>query len=60
MTETDEDLIRQRAYEISEREGHPPGRDMEFWHAARLELASEGQIEAPAAEPLELAEPPRG
>jgi hypothetical protein len=53
MTETDEDRIRQRAYEISEREGHPPGRELEFWHAARLELASEGQIELAADTPPE-------
>jgi DUF2934 family protein len=33
--------IRQRAYEIWEREGRPHGRDREHWRQAEAELAAE-------------------
>ncbi len=36
-----EDVIRQRSYEIWEREGCPEGRDIEHWLRARRELESE-------------------
>ena len=34
-----EQTIRERAYQIWEREGRIHGRDQEHWHSARLELA---------------------
>ena len=39
-----EERIRLRAYEIWEEEGRPPGRDVEHWIRAVLELAREGSI----------------
>lgn len=37
----DEDRIRQRAYEIWEREGRPEGRHEDHWHRAHRELTGE-------------------
>lgn len=36
-----EDVIRQRSYEIWEREGCPAGKDLEHWLRARRELEAE-------------------
>jgi hypothetical protein len=38
-----EQKIRERAYQIWEREGRAHGRDQDHWHAARRELASLAQ-----------------
>ena len=35
-----EQKIRERAYEIWERQGHSHGRHEEHWHAAKLELTN--------------------
>ena len=37
-----DDNIRQRAYQIWEREGRPHGRDFEHWVQAQVELTAEG------------------
>ncbi|MBA1143072.1 DUF2934 domain-containing protein [Mesorhizobium neociceri] len=37
-----EERIKQRAYEIWEREGHPAGRDQEHWDQAVQEIEAEG------------------
>lgn len=36
----DDEKIRQRAYEIWEREGRPEGREAEHWHKAAEELGA--------------------
>lgn len=36
-----EQKIRQRAYELWEQEGCPPGRADEYWHRAERAIASE-------------------
>lgn len=36
-----EDVIRQRSYEIWERDGRPDGKDVEHWLRARRELETE-------------------
>lgn len=40
MAESREDRIRQRAYEIWEIEGFPPGRETEHWFRAEAEIAA--------------------
>ena len=40
--------IRERAYEIWQREGRPHGRDAEHWQRAEAEIEAESQ---PQAEP---------
>ncbi|MBZ9811404.1 MULTISPECIES: DUF2934 domain-containing protein [unclassified Mesorhizobium] len=37
-----EELIKRRAYEIWEREGHPQGREQEHWDQAVQEIEAEG------------------
>jgi hypothetical protein len=44
-----EQRIRERAYYIWEREGHPVGRADAHWHAAKLELSTQVQSVAPEA-----------
>jgi hypothetical protein len=39
---TDEQ-IRNYAHQLWERAGRPDGRDMEFWHAAEVELNAESE-----------------
>jgi hypothetical protein len=41
MGEPTEQQIRNRAYEIWEREGKPKGREDEFWALAQQELRNE-------------------
>ncbi|OJF99080.1 DUF2934 domain-containing protein [Pararhizobium antarcticum] len=52
MTDTEEDLIRQRAYEIWESEGFPEGREYFHWEQAVREIgeksASAGEVSKPA------------
>ena len=47
----DADHIRQRAFELWERDGRPEGRDMDYWFRAEAELAGEDAsgLETPAA-----------
>jgi hypothetical protein len=40
MADSDDDWIKQRAYELWEAEGHPTGKDTEHWERARQEHAS--------------------
>ncbi len=41
-----DEMIRERAHCIWEREGRPVGRDREHWEMARVELAEEKMREA--------------
>ena len=41
MTQDREEHIRQRAYEIWERDGRPEGRDREHWLNAETEVAGQ-------------------
>jgi Protein of unknown function (DUF2934). len=50
---TDEQ-IRNYAHQLWETAGRPDGRDMEFWHAAEVELNAES--ESPDA-PSKLTQP---
>lgn len=50
MDQQHEERIRERAYELWEKEGSPHGRDQEFWERARLMLESERS--SPIATPL--------
>ncbi len=36
-----EHRVQERAYQIWEREGRPPGREIEHWLRAEAEIASE-------------------
>ncbi len=53
MAEINEELVRERAYFIWEREGRPEGKQTEHWEAALRELALEmnlsGNGEHPAS-----------
>ncbi len=53
----DEHHIRQRAYEIWEREGRPDGHQDEHWAKARQEIETENSALSPAAEAPEEASP---
>ena len=55
-----ERLIRERAYEIWEREGRPEGRDAEHWRQAAAELAAgEALAAAPPSEAPAPKAPPQ-
>ena len=41
MVGISDDAIRQRAYQIWEREGRPQGRDFEHWVQAQVELVAQ-------------------
>jgi hypothetical protein len=58
MTIDLEQKIRERAYQIWEREGRAHGRHEEHWHAARRELAATPDASAIAV-PARKAEPAR-
>jgi hypothetical protein len=47
--ETREQRIRQRAYELWEREGRPEGREEEYWKRAEELLEDETQAAYPPA-----------
>jgi Protein of unknown function (DUF2934) len=58
-----EERIRERAYQIWEREGKPDGRDAEHWQQAASEIDAEvaahaGAGEPPAADPARPAASP--
>jgi hypothetical protein len=40
MADSNEDWIRQRAYELWEAEGYPTGKDAEHWEQAKLEYTA--------------------
>jgi hypothetical protein len=48
-----EQQVRERAYQIWEREGRVHGRDEEHWHSAKLELTAASHD----ASPITLASP---
>ncbi|MDR3441176.1 DUF2934 domain-containing protein [Telmatospirillum sp.] len=49
MSVTDQERIRNRAFEIWQSEGCPEGRDVEHWQRAEEELTAEAKLsEAPA------------
>ena len=52
MHHDDQDLIRERAHQIWEREGRPEGRHLEHWEMASAEIAAEAK---PAKKPASLA-----
>ncbi len=60
MTDTDEDLIRKRAYEIWEAEGFPEGREYFHWEQAVRELseksapAEDDEVSKPAPTPFSI------
>lgn len=54
MTTDREDRIRQRAYELWEREGAPHGREQDHWHQAMQEIEAEDRS---ASEPAPKASP---
>jgi hypothetical protein len=49
MDQQHEQRIRERAYQLWEKEGSPDGRDQEFWERARLMVEAEraGPIKTP-------------
>ncbi|MDR3515645.1 MAG: DUF2934 domain-containing protein [Azospirillaceae bacterium] len=49
MTESQEERIRKRAYEIWEREGFPSGREAIHWSVAVREIGAEDDHSAPAS-----------
>ncbi len=51
MTDTDEDLIRKRAYEIWEAEGFPEGREYSHWEQAVRELNEQNAVIDETAKP---------
>ena len=52
MHQDDQDLIRARAHQIWEREGHPEGRHLDHWEMASAEIAAEAKS---AKKPASLA-----
>lgn len=57
MTKDWEAALRQRAYEIWEREGRPHGRDLAHWQLALAELSAEPA--PPAARPVRKPRAPK-
>jgi hypothetical protein len=54
---TDDDMIRNRAYELWDQAGQPEGREQEFWYEAERELAEEEEVDT-SAEASKLDLPP--
>jgi len=50
MDQDQDRRIRERAYDLWEKEGSPAGRDQEFWERARLMV--EAEAAAPVRTPL--------
>ncbi|AZO30889.1 MULTISPECIES: DUF2934 domain-containing protein [Mesorhizobium] len=46
--QTREERIRQRAYELWEKEGKPEGADLRFWEQAMDEIDQEDQRKSPS------------
>ncbi len=58
--ETLEERIRERAYHIWEASGRPHGRDQEFWHQARAQIADDQPARPKVkARQAASAQPPR-
>lgn len=45
MHTIDEQKIRDRAFQLWDQAGQPDGRETEFWYAAELELAEQGETD---------------
>jgi hypothetical protein len=58
MDRDEERRIRERAYEIWEREGRPVGRAEEHWRQAATEIAAETSAASPGQQPAPAPEPP--
>ncbi len=52
-----EDEIRQRSYEIWQREGHPSGMDAAHWFRAKAELEAEALLERAPILPMTFVMP---
>jgi hypothetical protein len=50
-----DDSIRERAYQIWEREGRPHGRDYDHWIQARVELIAEAASNQRPRKPAQLS-----
>jgi hypothetical protein len=57
MDRDEERLIRERAYEIWEREGRPVGRAEEHWQRAAAEIAAQRSPAPPAPEAAPASDP---
>ncbi|ODT70475.1 MAG: hypothetical protein ABS75_12630 [Pelagibacterium sp. SCN 63-23] len=57
MHELDEQKIRDRAFQLWDQAGQPEGREQEFWYAAELELAEQGEADI-SEQNAELDTPP--
>jgi len=57
MHNIDEQKIRDRAFQLWDRAGQPEGREQEFWYAAELELAEQGETDI-SAEQADIDTPP--
>ena len=57
MLHIEDDMIRDRAYQLWDQAGQPEGREQEFWYQAERELAEEEQVDA-SAEAAALDLPP--
>lgn len=45
MHTTDQDKIRDRAFQLWDKAGQPEGREQEFWYEAERELAEEDDVD---------------
>ncbi len=50
-TDTRDDQVRQRAYELWEKSGRTDGSEMDFWLEAERQVAREAGVTAPAVPP---------
>lgn len=57
MHTIDEQKIRDRAFQLWDAAGQPDGREQEFWYAAELELAEQGEADI-SEENAEIDTPP--
>ena len=57
MPHIEEDMIRDRAYQLWDQAGQPEGLEQEFWYQAERELAEEEEVDT-SAEAAVLDLPP--
>ncbi|KKB07450.1 DUF2934 domain-containing protein [Devosia chinhatensis] len=57
MHNIDEQKIRDRAFQLWDAAGQPEGREEEFWYAAELELAEQGEADV-SEDRSEIRKPP--
>lgn len=58
-SESDDNEIRQRAYQLWEGEGRPQGRDRDHWHQAAAELEAARACEVRPAGRIAMKYPPK-